>query len=437
MRDIAITFIVFIGLIYTLKKPYIGILLWSWLGYMNPHRLSFGFAYTAPFAQITAIVTMISLLFSKEKKSFPVTPITITWLLFILYMSIGTIFAIYPEEAFLQLIKVYKIQLVIFLTFLLINDKEKINQLIWVITFSIGYFTIKGGLFTLLTGGSFRVWGPPGTYIEGNNEIGVAALMILPFFLYLRTQVENVWFKRFLLICFILTVFTILGTQSRGAFLGLGAIMFFLWLKTNNKLVIGVLGILLISIALAFMPDSFHKRMDTIETYEEDASAMGRINAWTLAVNIASDRFFAGGFNHWSSKTFQLYAPVPEDVHDAHSIYFEVLGEQGYLGLILFLTIGILTWKNTKWILIKTKSIEELKWSYELTKMIQVSLIAYATAGAFLGLGYWDLPYHIVAVVVMIRTIVEKHLKTKPIKKSEGKGYKVTKKKKKWAWENE
>ena len=66
MRDLVVTLIVVLGCGYTLKKPYIGILLWSWLSYMNPHRLSWGFAYSMPFAQITAIVLFISILFSKE-----------------------------------------------------------------------------------------------------------------------------------------------------------------------------------------------------------------------------------------------------------------------------------------------------------------------------------------------------------------------------------
>jgi uncharacterized protein DUF5935 len=69
MRDIAITLVITVFLVYTFKRPHVGVLLWSWLGYMNPHRLCYGFAYSMPFSQITAIVTVISLLFSKEKKT--------------------------------------------------------------------------------------------------------------------------------------------------------------------------------------------------------------------------------------------------------------------------------------------------------------------------------------------------------------------------------
>ena len=88
MRDLLITLIVIVGCIYTLKKSYIGVLLWSWLGYMNPHRLAYGFAYSMPFAQITAIVLIVSTVISKEKKGIPINNITILWFGFILWMSI-------------------------------------------------------------------------------------------------------------------------------------------------------------------------------------------------------------------------------------------------------------------------------------------------------------------------------------------------------------
>ena len=68
MRDILVTAIVFGVLPFIFKRPWIGILLWCWLGYMNPHRQAWGFAYDFPFAFITAIVTIAAFLFSKEKK---------------------------------------------------------------------------------------------------------------------------------------------------------------------------------------------------------------------------------------------------------------------------------------------------------------------------------------------------------------------------------
>ena len=434
MRDILLTLFIFGTIPYIISKPYIGVLVWSWLGYMNPHRLTWGFAYSMPFSQIIALVTLFSVLFSKEKKSFPVTPITVVLILFLIYISISTIFAIYPERAVAELMRIYKIQVVIFLTLILFNNKERIHQLIWVIAASIGFYGLKGGLFAFLTGGGFRVWGPSGSFIEGNNELGLALIVVLPLFFYLKETLTKKWHKRLILISVGLIIISILSTYSRGAFLALGIMSFYLWLKMPNKLPAAIAGIILVVIVFSFMPDKFFNRMNTIETYQEDASAMGRINAWTLAINIANDRFFAGGAQHWSSKTFQMYAPVPDDVHDAHSIYFEILGEQGYMGLFLFLLLYFLAFKKAGWIIKKTRDIEELKWCNLLTRMIQVSLIGYASGGAFLGLAYWDLPYHLVAIIVLLGKIVENY--KAPLKNTDIEEVKTSRQtKKKWAWE--
>jgi len=403
MRDLILTIVVFSGLVYALRKPHIGLLIWSWLGYMNPHRLSWGFAQTMPFVQISALVTMFSLLVSKEKKNFPVTPVTVSLILFLLVMILSTIFAVYPDRAFDHLIKVFKTLALIFLTFLIINDKEKLNQLVTVITFSIAFFGIKGGIFTILTGGAYRVWGPPNSLIGDNNEIGLAVLISIPLMVYLRKYASNIWYKRFILGSIGLCAITVLSTYSRGAFLAFVCMSFFLWLKMPNKLLTAIIGIVFALIAFAFMPAEYTERLNTIETYEQDASAMGRINAWTVAINIANDRVFGGGFDHWSGFTFAQYAPVPEDVHDAHSIYFEVLGELGYMGLLLYLLIFFFTWRSATWLISHSKKHQNYAWYGDLARMIQVSLVAFASGGAFLGLAYWDFPYHLASVVVIMR----------------------------------
>ena len=144
---------------------------------------------------------------------------------------------------------------------------------------------------------------------------------------------------------------------------------------------------------------------------------MGRINAWTVAVNVANDRITGGGFSLWKASVFEVYAPNPDDVHDAHSIYFEVLGELGYLGLLLFLLILYNIWFGAKRnIKCANKQGSEWLWVAQLNSMLQVSLIAYMSGGAFLGLAYWDLPYHILALVICCNKylIYEQKLVYKP-----------------------
>ena len=412
MRDIFITVVIFGGCFFTLKRPHIGILLWSWVAYMSPHRLSWGFAYEFPFAYIIAIVTLISFVFYRDEKSFPRNTLIYIWFIFLIWMGLTTLFAIFPDVSKVQLIKVYKIQLFSVLSLMLLGNLHRMNQLIWVIVCSLGYFGVKGGVFTVLLGGGFTVWGPPGSFIFGNNELALATLMVIPLVNYLRIVTSNKWVRKGLLLAMLLMGVSAIGSQSRGALLAGGAMLMLLWIKSKNKVTGGVIAIVFSIALVTFMPESWHNRMDTIETYEEDSSAMGRINAWYAAFYLAKDRFMGAGFDGINElAVFQNYAPNPWDYHDSHSIYFEVLGDHGFIGLGLFLLIGFLTWLMASGVIRETSGSKDLSDLNILAKMLQVSLVAYATGGAFLGLAYFDLYYHLIVLVLLCRYLVDKELK--------------------------
>ncbi|SIS47668.1 probable O-glycosylation ligase, exosortase A-associated [Neptunomonas antarctica] len=389
--------------------------MWAWLSYMNPHRLTYGFAYNMPFSQVIAIVLFVSFLFSKEKKYIPMEGIIIIWLMFLVWMCFTSFVAVYPEFATDYYIRVLKIQVLTLLTLMLITNQDKVNKLVWVIALSIGFYSIKGGLFTILSGGSFRVWGPAGTFIEENNGLALASLMVIPLMVYLHSLVDNKWLKYFLASSSVLSLVSVVGSQSRGALISIVAVMGFFWLKTKNKMITGIMIIFLAVVGWNFMPDTWHNRMNTIETYEEDASAMGRINAWIYSINIANNRVTGGGFESWSRGTYALYNPEAELIIVAHSIYFSVLADHGWIGLLLFLLILILTWKNLTKIINFTNKKPLYVQQNMLARMLQISLLAYLVGGTFLSLAYFDLPWHIIAIAFLLKIQVLPNVKKMPI----------------------
>ncbi|MGH8644623.1 MAG: putative O-glycosylation ligase, exosortase A system-associated [Gammaproteobacteria bacterium] len=180
MRDILVMTIIFGALPFVLRWPHIGVLLWSWISYMNPHRLTWGFAHDFPVAALVGATLLVSLVFSREPKRIPWTPLTAVWIVLVLWMCLTTVFAFMPEAAHEQLSKVLKIQLVAFITLMLMTTRKRLDALVWVIVLSLGFYGVKGGLFALLTGGNYKIWGPDGSFIAGNNEIGLALVMTLP-----------------------------------------------------------------------------------------------------------------------------------------------------------------------------------------------------------------------------------------------------------------
>ncbi|MCP5160717.1 MAG: putative O-glycosylation ligase, exosortase A system-associated [Hahellaceae bacterium] len=418
LRSLIILSIVVAGCVYALKNAYVGALLMSWVAYMNPHRMSWGFAYSMPIALVATAVTALALVFSKEKSAPPLRAPLVYLLLFI-FWAIGTsFFAWFPDEAMEELVRFLKIQIMILFTLMLFQNKEKLIWLVLVVSLSIGFFGFKGGVFAVATAGSYRVWGPPGSFIEGNNELALALLMVVPLIYFLHGYYQNKWIKRGLMLVMGFSLLAVLASYSRGALLALACTGAMLWWKSAHKFKIGVVAIILVLSVIPFIPQQWYDRMNTIETYEEDASAMGRINSWYVAYNIASDRIAGGGFRHWSKETFALYAPSPEDVHDAHSIYFEVLGELGFPGLILFLLMHFSNWFLASRTIKLCSGNEKLEWAEQLMKMVQVSMVAYATGGTFLGLAFWDLPYHLICFVVLTNVIVRKELDQSGQKKS-------------------
>lgn len=405
MRDIVVTAIVVGTLLLVVKYPHYGIWLWGWLSYMNPHKQSWGFATTMPFAMMTAVVTLAAYLVSKEPKRIPWSPEIVLLLMFLAWVTFTSFFAMYPEPAWEQWNKVVKIQIMTLVTAMLLTNRERLQGLIWIIALSLGYYGIKGGIFTIVHGGAFRVQGPAGTFMAGNNEIALALIMTVPLIRYLHLQEKRRWLRMGLAGAMVLTGVAAIGSQSRGALLAAGMMAVFLWLKSRSKIVTGIFLGVGVGIIVVVMPQAWYERMTTIQTYQQDDSALGRINAWATAFNVAKDRFTGGGFEMFRPPTFAVYGPEPDRVHDVHSIYFEVMGEHGFIGLGIWLFLMLFAWRTGSRLIRACKNDPERKWAADLAAMTQVSMIGYCAGGAFLGLAYFDYYYHLVIIFVLAQKI--------------------------------
>jgi probable O-glycosylation ligase (exosortase A-associated) len=415
MRDIALTAVIFSLLPFVFARPWFGILLWTWVGLMNPHKLTFGFAYNFPFAEVIGIVTIISIVLSSERKSLPLRSPVVLLLALNAWMLVTTIYALFPDDAWRQIDKVAKIQLFVFLTLLVMQSRERIKALVWVSTLSIAYFGIKGGVYTILKGGGGMVLGPDGGFIAGNTEISLALTMTLPLMRWLQIQTPHRALKWALGISMALMFVAVLGSYSRGGFLALFAMGMGFWLKGNRKIVVGVILVILVPTFLTFMPDAWWDRMGTIQTYEQDSSATARLNSWQFGWNMAAAKpIVGGGFQSFQQDAFTKWAPDPTRVWDSHSIWISILAEHGFVGLTIFVAFWVSAWRLAGRIIRATRNIEDYRWASDLAAMIQVSCIGYWVGGAFLSLAYWDFPYILVAVLVLTWTVVQRALSQNP-----------------------
>jgi putative inorganic carbon (hco3(-)) transporter len=409
MRDLIIVSIVFAGALVALRKPWVGVMLWTWLSIMNPHRMSWGFAYDAPLAAVAAGATLVGWALTRERdwplKGWPTRFLAV----FVVWITLSWQLGVDSDYDYPQWSKVMKVYLMTYVGLALLRTKEHIVALVWVAAGSLALLGIKGGFFTLLTGGNYRVWGPPGSFIADNNEFALALVIAIPLLRFLQLQLQAGWRRHLMTIAMALCAVAAIGTHSRGALVAITVMSLMLWWRGNSR-VMGGLVIACVAVALlTFMPESWTARMTTMSgSYEEDRSALGRISAWWNAYGIANHYPFGVGFNAARPELFQRFSPYPDAVHAAHSIYFQVLGNHGWVGLGLFVAIFATTFWSAGRLQVEARGLAQATWCVQLAAMCQVSLIGYAVGGAFLSLSYFDLPYIVMSLVVMARVWVAK-----------------------------
>ena len=420
IRDILVTAIVFGSLPFILRRPYIGVLMWVWISVMNPHRLTWGFAWSFQFAALIAAVTLISVVINaRERQAFPITGFTFALLMFAAWTAVTTYFAFYPGEAYAKWTDLMKTLLFATLIPVVFHRKQDVRLLIWTIVISLGYYGVKGGVWTLLMGGENRVWGPPNTYIEDNNALAVALIMIIPIMRYLQLTTSRGFVKLGLAGMMLASAVSALGSHSRGALVAIIATsLFFCW-KTKHKLPVFIVLLLAVPIALSVMPEHWYSRMDTIVNYQQDSSANMRLNSWGTMLNIAKDRpLVGGGFEVATAWVYRVYSPDPSfPPQVAHSIYFQALGEHGFVGLVLYVWMYFMAWRQASALIRLTRKRPDLVWAHHFGLMMHVSLVAFATGGAFLSLVLYDVPYFLVMALVMVRVLVNRELRkdTEPV----------------------
>lgn len=404
MRDIALALLIFGMLPWILMRPYVGLLVWSWLGYMNPHRLCYGFAVSFPWVQLIAIATLASWLFSRESKKIPWSAISVLLVVFLFWTGLTTLQAVVPDSAWATWQEFAKVLVMVFVTLILVNNRERMHWLVWMMVVSLGFYGVKGGLFTILRGGVNHVLGPPNSFIADNNALALALCMTLPFMRYLQLHSSWKFVRLGLALGMLLTGVAILGTYSRGGLIGLAVVAGALFLKSRRRLAVVLVVIAVGAVAYHFMPPEWTARMGTLQQARETSSGESRIQSWLFSANVAIHHpLLGGGFNVYESTSmWERYGPEDAIPRAVHSIYFRVLGEQAFPGLAIFLALLFVSWRNCSRVRKRTRDMPDMRWAFDMASMLQVSLVAFMAAGAFLPMSYFDLSYQLMALSAVL-----------------------------------
>jgi probable O-glycosylation ligase (exosortase A-associated) len=421
MRDLVVFGFVLLTVPLAFMAPFAGYLLWGWAGLIAINYYLYGFMVGLGFVQLFAIVTLLALVAKRDNSLVPFSPNRTTILLG-LFVAHGLMVALlaYPglERNWELYGNVTKTALFCVLMPLLANSRFRIHALAVMVALAVSFHGALDGLKFIASGGGHNAQAIQ--RFGDNNHLAVVLLMVLPLLYYLYRYSAGKLVRFGFLAALPLTVLAIVATHSRGALLGLFAIAIWIVLKSQKK----VLGIAVVGLC-AFMvvqlaPEQWSTRMETIQTADQDASFMGRVTAWKVSSAIAvAHPVFGGGFravqSHpvWDSYMHAdgLLGFVDTPVLNrsgvaAHSIWFEVLGDQGFVGLFIFVALlvnGFVT-RREVWKLVRRNGPGE-QWAGDLVDMLAASLLAYVAAGSLLSAAYFELPY----VCLMLIEVVKQH----------------------------
>jgi len=429
LRDILVIVIILLSVPVSLLNAYYGIVVWTWIAYFNPHRYVWGAARYGMFqpAMLIAIPTLLGTFFAPKNTRIWIRETVLlaalwVWITFTtLYISIVPEFSGHVQDAYTHLEEVSKILLMTFVTILLVSSKTKLRWMVLVILGSFGIKALFAAIFYLRTGGEFQIWGPEGSFLYDNNDFALAMNMTIPLFFYMAQAEQNRWVRIGLRGLMVAVAICVVGTYSRGGLLGLSAVTLTIVVKSRQK----IIGLFLVFIAvmgiLTLTTIAWKDRMSEFLQGNFDKSAYSRLVAWTGGLNLAVQHpLTGGGFDVYTDEAvFPHYVPSTArgylygkniHLHSSHSIYFQMLGEHGFVGLGLFLLLLWSCFMNMGRLRRQAFVYTDLEWVIPYTNMFQVTLIAYMINGATLGRAYFDFFYQIVALVIVLRLLARREL---------------------------
>ncbi|MGV6801448.1 MAG: putative O-glycosylation ligase, exosortase A system-associated [bacterium] len=390
MRDLILIGFLLASLLLAMRYPFLGLLLWAWFTLATPQMGAYR-ASMMPLNLLIAAATFGLVLFHQEFKRFRLEPISLTLIAFIVWIMVSQVFSLDPENSMQYTDRFIKVLAFVFLSMMLTTSKLRFHAMLWIFVAVMGFYGAKGGFYTLLTLARGTYTGLPSTVLYDNNHLGIAIATSLPIFLYMREQVVNKWIKWGITAVIGLSILAIFGTHSRGAFVALLAFAGFMWLRSNRKILFMVVALLIAIPSAMLLPTDYFDRMQTITTANEDASFTGRVDAWVINYKLAKANPFTGaGLRNPYELHIARSVELKREPRAAHSIYFEVLGGTGFIGLFIYLTLLGLSFMKAGWAHMKYRYAEQDRWRSRFGYYVQISMIVFGIGAASVSMEMWE-----------------------------------------------
>lgn len=424
MRDVFFLAMLPVLLFLMAKRPFIAVGMWIWTALFFPNAWLYGIGANFRYNLIFTAVTIVGYLVMKDKPKVRFGTLGGLILLFFFWTLASTAMSEgVPAVSWEYMTRFFKVILLFVFVVLIVDKKLHIDFFLWCVVLSVGFFGALEALKYIVSGGGHKIEGFSGHVLGDRNELALAFVIALPICYYLLQEYgkQSKMLRLGMMGVMGLIVAAVIGTQSRGGFIALMVLAAYFFVKSDHKIPLAIVGIILAGILSQFVSSEWTTRMDTIGTAASDESFMGRVVAWKLSFILAMNHpFFGGGFKAletysvWLdlSKDFFSYSffytgdalPDTEHPHAAHSVYFQIMGDHGFVGLAIYLAIMLRAFLLARSIALRAQAHLGLRWVVSLATMLQLSIFAFGVGGAALSFAYFELMFAIYGLLLVMDT---------------------------------
>ena len=431
MRDLMFLggFLVLLSLAF--RNTFIAYLIWGWTGLIAIDNYLFGFMASIKLNFTFALITFAVILLKKDTERGTI-PFNATVVLFILFFLQGSLSAIFAYEGnrlnWFLYDRFWKEILFAFIMPLVIVKRYRIHAFVLVMCLGMGFHGLIDGLKFFASGGSHLVRG----FVKfgDNNHFAVMLVMAIPLLLYMSSYAKHSLLRLGALAAAIITIAAVIGTHSRGGFVAMTAVALWLVLTSRKRLPALTVFIAGVIFVVAIAPSAWTQRMETIQEAEQDSSFMTRVEAWQVSSAIAlHNPVLGGGFHAVATQPvwdrfkgqkgllgFVDVGFVSDVYRAAHSIYFEVLGDMGFLGFFIFMALLLNALKNSIQInrMAKQGGLD-LEWAVDLSRSLAATIFAFMVGGLTVSIAYTEFIYMAVMLMEVLKQEVERQLQAKTL----------------------
>ncbi|KTE19122.1 polymerase [Sphingopyxis sp. H050] len=423
MRDLAFVAFLFAFIGIGFRKPFLFVLCFCYIDIVAPQRLSYFLINSIPISLIVFGLAILGWLAADDKRDTRWSGRQTLMVVLLFYCWMTTIYADFPVEAADKWSWVWKALIWAIFLPLTLRTKLRIEALALVLLLSAAAIAIAGGIKTAAGGGGYgalQLLLSENYGLYEGSTMSCVAISIIPLILWYRkhgTIFPSDWMVS--LFCFALVFACALlpvGTQARTGLICLAVLAILSLRAVKHRILYMVGAALLAAAAIPFLPQSYTERMETIRGYKSDQSASTRVAVWAWTWDYAKDHPFGGGFNAYlqnrvrvekeASKPDEVASVYEEESRAYHSAYFEMLGEQGYPGLTLWLMLhltGLIQMERIRRRYLKTRRGEE-QWIAPLATALQHGHIVYLIGSLFVAIAFQPFIYMMLALEIGLTT---------------------------------